>query len=86
MGYALSIAREAWDGPFRPSNRAAIAPCRAAHLVQPELRSTLFLVPGLIAYIAMITAVVSTALSIVREKERGRWSRCGWRRLARCRS
>ena len=35
----------------------------------PELRSTLFLVPGLIAYIAMITAVVSTALSIVREKE-----------------
>jgi ABC-2 type transport system permease protein len=37
----------------------------------PELRSTLFLVPGLIAYIAMITAVVSTALSVVREKERG---------------
>ncbi len=37
----------------------------------PELRSTLFLVPGLIAYIAMITAVISTALSVVREKERG---------------
>jgi ABC-2 type transport system permease protein len=37
----------------------------------PQLRSTLFLVPGLIAYIAMITAVVSTALSIVKEKERG---------------
>jgi ABC-2 type transport system permease protein len=37
----------------------------------PELRSALFLVPGLIAYIAMITAVVSTALSIVREKEVG---------------
>jgi ABC-2 type transport system permease protein len=37
----------------------------------PELRSTLFLVPGLIAYIAMITAVASTALSIVREKESG---------------
>jgi ABC-2 type transport system permease protein len=31
----------------------------------------LFLVPGLIAYIAMLTAVVSTALSIVREKEVG---------------
>ena len=27
--------------------------------------------PGLIAYISMITAVVSTALSVVREKERG---------------
>ena len=37
----------------------------------PELRSALFLVPGLIAYIAMLTAVVSTALSIVREKESG---------------
>jgi ABC-2 type transport system permease protein len=37
----------------------------------PELRSALFLVPGLIAYIAMLTAVVSTALSIVREKEAG---------------
>lgn len=37
----------------------------------PELKSSLFLVPGLLAYIAMITAVVSTALSVVREKERG---------------
>ena len=37
----------------------------------PELRSTLFLVPGLIAYIAMLTAVVSTSLSVVREKEVG---------------
>jgi ABC-2 type transport system permease protein len=37
----------------------------------PELRSTIFLVPGLIAYICMITAVTSTALSIVREKETG---------------
>jgi ABC-2 type transport system permease protein len=40
-------------------------------LYNPQLRSTLFLVPGLIAYIAMITAVVSTALSVAREKERG---------------
>lgn len=37
----------------------------------PELRSALFLVPGLIAYIGMISAVVSTALAVVREKERG---------------
>ena len=37
----------------------------------PELRSALFLIPGLIAYIAMLTAVVSTALSVVREKEAG---------------
>jgi len=37
----------------------------------PELRSTNFLVPGLIVFILVITTVVSTALSVVREKERG---------------
>jgi drug efflux transport system permease protein len=37
----------------------------------PELKSTNFLVPGLIGFILMITAVLSTALSVVREKERG---------------
>lgn len=37
----------------------------------PELRSSVFLIPGLITFILVITAVVSTALSIVREKERG---------------
>jgi ABC-2 type transport system permease protein len=37
----------------------------------PGLNSTFFLLPGLIAFILMITGVVSTALSVVREKERG---------------
>ena len=37
----------------------------------PELRSALFLIPGLIAYIGMISSVISTSLSVVREKERG---------------
>ncbi len=37
----------------------------------PELKSAKFLVPGLIAFILMITAVISTSLSVVREKERG---------------
>jgi len=37
----------------------------------PELESSHFLVPGLIGFILMITAVLSTALSVVREKERG---------------
>lgn len=37
----------------------------------PELLSTQFLVPGLIAFLMMFTAVISTALSVVREKERG---------------
>lgn len=37
----------------------------------PELKSTRFLVPGLIGFILMLTAVLSTAISVVREKERG---------------
>lgn len=37
----------------------------------PNLRSSLFLVPGLLAFILMITSVVATALAVVREKERG---------------
>jgi ABC-2 type transport system permease protein len=37
----------------------------------PELRSALFLVPGLIAYLTMLMSVTSTALSVVREKESG---------------
>ena len=37
----------------------------------PELLSAKFLVPGLIGFILMLSAVVSTSLSVVREKERG---------------
>jgi ABC-2 type transport system permease protein len=37
----------------------------------PDLKSTRFLVPGLIAMILIITAAVSVSLSLVREKERG---------------
>jgi ABC-2 type transport system permease protein len=40
-------------------------------LFNPELESTQFLVPGLIGFLLMLTAVLSTALSVVREKERG---------------
>ncbi len=40
-------------------------------LFNPELESTKFLVPGLIGFLLMLTAVLSTALSVVREKERG---------------
>jgi ABC-2 type transport system permease protein len=37
----------------------------------PELRSAKFLVPGLMAFILMVIVTVSTAFSVVREKERG---------------
>ncbi len=78
MGYAVTIIRsESARHLARAMPASSAAPAAALVSVEPRvwynpsLRSTLFLVPGLIAYIAMITAVVSTALSIVREKERG---------------
>jgi ABC-2 type transport system permease protein len=72
MGYALTIVqseaarKQAGTGTGRP-----LLGVEPRIWYNPQLRSTLFLVPGLIAYIAMLSAVVSTALSIVREKERG---------------
>lgn len=72
LGYATSILRTA-NEQLAPGG-VELAPLLTVEpriWYNPELRSTLFLVPGLIAYIAMITAVASTALSIVREKETG---------------
>lgn len=37
----------------------------------PDLQSTKFLIPGLIAMILIITAVISVSLTLVREKEKG---------------
>jgi ABC-2 type transport system permease protein len=72
MGYAANIIRSA--GAALAPGAAVPAPLVSVEpriWYNPELRSTLFLVPGLIAYILMITAVISTAISIVREKEVG---------------
>ena len=72
MGYAAGILRTA-AAQVAPGSAQLSPPIAVEPRIwyNPELRSTLFLVPGLIAYIAMITAVTSTALSIVREKEVG---------------
>ncbi len=37
----------------------------------PELKSSIFLIPGLIVFILMVSSAISTSLSVVREKERG---------------
>ena len=72
MGYALTIVQsEAARRPRGGSSGRSPISVEARIWYNPQLRSTLFLVPGLIAYISMLSAVVSTALSIVREKERG---------------
>lgn len=70
IGYVSAVIREA---ELSLGNRPATAMVRVEPRIwyNPELSSTVFLVPGLIGFISMITAVVSTALSIVREKERG---------------
>ncbi len=44
---------------------------RARIWYNPELTSPKFLVPGLIGFILMISTVISTSLSIVREREKG---------------
>ena len=48
-------------------------PYEAAPLVwyNPDLKSSIFLVPGLLAFILMVSSVIATALAVVREKERG---------------
>jgi ABC-2 type transport system permease protein len=73
LGYGNAVLAEAEARLTLPGAglRATVVGVQPRVWYNPELRSTLFLVPGLIAYIAMITAVVSTALSIVREKESG---------------
>jgi ABC-2 type transport system permease protein len=70
LGYANAVLLEA-SASFAAGTAVPIVSVASRVWYNPELRSTLFLVPGLIAYISMITAVVSTALSIVREKENG---------------
>ncbi|MCA1583524.1 MAG: ABC transporter permease [Acidobacteria bacterium] len=74
MGYAQAIVAESsarFESELGVERVVPPIALESRVWYNPELRSTLFLVPGLIAFIAMITAVISTALSIVREKERG---------------
>jgi ABC-2 type transport system permease protein len=78
LGYATEVLRAAAPGaagaagaPGASETNVAVVEAAPRAWYNPELRSSLFLVPGLIAYLAMISAVVATALSIVKEKETG---------------
>ena len=70
LGYARQIVGSAaaalYDVELKP-------PVVARPLVwyNPDLSSSLFLIPGLVAFILMVTSVIATALAVVREKERG---------------
>jgi len=77
LGYARALVSEAnaelVAGALARAGRRPAPPLDLAPrvLYNPELESTQFLLPGLIGLLLMITAVLSTALSVVREKERG---------------
>jgi ABC-2 type transport system permease protein len=77
LGYAQALAGEVNLALVSDALGAAgsepVVPLRLEPrvLFNPELESTQFLVPGLVGFLLMITAVLSTSLSVVREKERG---------------
>jgi ABC-2 type transport system permease protein len=74
LGYAEGlVAQQGAKIRAELSGSEAAIPIRFEPRVwyNPELKSTNFLVPGLMGFILMLTAVLSTALSVVREKERG---------------
>ncbi len=70
LSYARQIAAASSPLVRAPG---AEGPVVGAPLVwyNPDLASARFLVPGLVAFILMITSVIATALSVVREAERG---------------
>ena len=75
LGYSLNIVRSV-SANLLLEQRAmlpALVTVEPRIWFNPELKSALFLVPGLIGFIGMIMATISTALSVVREKERGTW-------------
>jgi ABC-2 type transport system permease protein len=74
LGYAEGlVAQQSAKVRLELTGNAGTPPLRFEPRVwyNPELKSTNFLVPGLMGFILMLTAVLSTALSVVREKERG---------------
>ena len=56
----------------RAGMRIPAAPIEAVPRVwyNPQLKSSMFLVPGLMVFVLMVSGTISTALSVVREKER----------------
>jgi ABC-2 type transport system permease protein len=74
LGYASAIALGAAPR-MSASGLPLLGPlpleARARTLFNPELESAIFLVPGLMALILVIVAVMLTALAVAREYERG---------------
>jgi len=77
VGYATRITVEFSSAlildAFRRAGRTFSQPIEFEPRVwyNPDLVSSKFLVPGLIGFIIMLTGVISTSMTIVRERERG---------------
>lgn len=72
LGYAASIALTAALSPGGASPYAPLPiEARTRTFFNPTLESAVFLVPGLIALILVIVAVMLTSLAVAREYERG---------------
>jgi ABC-2 type transport system permease protein len=70
LGYARQIVGSVSPVMRTNAHNAAVAPVPLIWY-NPDLSSARFLVPGLLAFILMVTSVIATALAVVREKERG---------------
>jgi ABC-2 type transport system permease protein len=70
LGYARQIIGSVSPVVRTTRQNAAVTPVPLVWY-NPDLSSARFLVPGLLAFILMVTSVIATALAVVREKERG---------------
>ena len=70
LGYARQVVASVSPVVRTGTRDAAVAPVPLVWY-NPDLSSARFLVPGLLAFILMVTSVIATALAVVREKERG---------------
>ena len=70
LGYARQIVAATTEDLLSIEIEPPIA-ARPLVWYNPNLTSSIFLVPGLVAFILMVTSVIATALAVVREKERG---------------
>ncbi|MGA9119293.1 MAG: ABC transporter permease [Bacteroidota bacterium] len=69
MEYSSKVVADA----FQVKGRKVYLPIQFEPRIwyNPDLHSSEFLIPGLIGFIIVLTAVVSTSMTVVREKERG---------------
>jgi ABC-2 type transport system permease protein len=69
MDYSTRMLAQAWEvrgrEPYLPIS------FQPRIWFNPDLASSRFLIPGLIGFIVVLTGVISTSLTVVREKERG---------------